>query len=464
MSALSASPGSLKERALSAGIWSTALAVAGTALRFGSSLILTRLLVPEVFGVVALAMVLFTVVALLSDVGLLQSVIYNKKGEDPDFLGTIWGVAAVRGLLISTVSSVIALVVYIGQHLSWFAADSVYAHPQLPAVLALTCLTATIGGLKSPKIYVCDRRLDLRTPGYIELTAQFTGTLATVLLSLKWRTVWPIVAGVHVSTLTSVLLSLYWIKGPIGRMQWHREYVREIILFGRWILLSSVTYVIASNMDRLLFGLWFTPAMLAFYALAVNIVQSADMVISRPFTSVGAPAFGEMVRRGGDGLRGVYFRFRLPYDLISIGAAGFLFVAGQLLIDVLYDPRYAAAGRVLMIMSFSLLFPRFSVISTVHAACGNPRILSWASVIRLASVLLFIPLGYRIGGQEGAIWGMAFHMLPASLYLWWTSRALKLDDPLYEIKVLAAWPAGAALGWLAVLIGKPLLVLFGLSH
>jgi O-antigen/teichoic acid export membrane protein len=457
-------PESLKSRALRAGIWSTALAFAGTALRFGSSLILTRLLVPEVFGIVALSMVLFTVVSLLSDVGMRQSVIYNEKGEDAGFLGTIWGISVVRGMVISVLSGAIALVVYLGQQLSWFATESVYGHPQLPAVLALTGCTAAIGGFKSPKLYVCERRLDLKSPGYIELASQFAGTVVTILLALNWRSVWPIIAGSYVSAVTTVLLSLYWLKGPIGRIGWHREHAREIILFGRWIMLSSITYVIASNSDRLLFGIWFTPEMLAFYALALNIVLSADMVISRPFTSVGAPAFGEMVRRGGEGLRSVFFRFRLPYDLVSVGAAGFLFVAGQLLIDVLYDPRYTAAGRALQIMSFSLLFPRFSVIGTVHTAHGNPQIASWASVIRLVSVLLFIPVGYWLGGHEGAMWAMALHMLPASLFLWWTSRALSLDDVAYELRVLAAWPAGAALGWLAVVVARPPLAALGLSH
>jgi O-antigen/teichoic acid export membrane protein len=261
-----------------------------------------------------------------------------------------------------------------------------------------------------------------------------------------------------------VVLSLYWLKGPIGRLQWNRSHAREIILFGRWIMLSSVTYVIASNSDRLLFGIWFSPEMLAFYVLALNIVQAADMVISRPFVSVGAPAFGEMVRRGGEGLRSVYFRFRLPYDLASVGAAGFLFAAGQMMIDVLYDPRYTAAGRALPIISFSLLFPRYSVIATVHTAQGNPQIASWSSVIRLASVLMFIPVGYWAGGHEGAMWAVAFHMLPGSFFLWWSSRALKLDDVFFELRMLAAWPAGAALGWLAVLAARPLIAQLGLSH
>ena len=56
---------SLKDRALRAGMWATLFTIAATGMRFGSSLIMTRLLVPDVFGVVALAGVLFTIIGLL---------------------------------------------------------------------------------------------------------------------------------------------------------------------------------------------------------------------------------------------------------------------------------------------------------------------------------------------------------------------------------------------------------------
>lgn len=453
-------PEGLKTRALRAGVWSTLLGLAATALRFASSLIMTRLLVPDIFGVVALAIVFFTVVNLLSDVGLRQSIIYNKNGENREFLGTAWTISVVRGGVISALSGLLALTVYIGQHQSWFAAGTVYAHPDLPAVMALTGFTALIYGFKSPKFYVCERHLDLKSPGYIELMAQFAGAVATILLTLKWRTVWPIVAGSYVAAIATVLLSFYWLKGPIGRLCWNKAFGSEIVVFGRWIMLSSLAFVIASSSDRILFGFWFSPAILAFYALGLNIVQIADSVVGRPFASVGGPAFGEVVRRGGDGLKQVYYRFRLPYDLATVGIAGFLFSMGQVLIDILYDPRYTDAGHVLQILSFSLLFPRYNLIGMVYGAHGNPKVASWASVIRLVSVLVFVPVGYTVGGFDGALWAMALHMLPGSLFLWWSSRALKLDDLAFEGKVLLAWPAGAAIGWLGVWSLRPVLDLF----
>ena len=140
--------------------------------------------------------------------------------------------------------------------------------------------------------------------------------------------------------------------------------------------------------------------------LALNIVTIVEMIISRPFVSVSLSAFSEIARRDTGNLRQAYYRLRLPYDLATVAAAGVLFASGQFLIDVLYDARYATAGHTLQILTFSLLFPRFSLVTSMHAALGRPQIGSWASVIRLISVAVMVPIGQKLGGYEGAMWAI----------------------------------------------------------
>ena len=50
-------------------------------IRFGSNLLMTRLLVPEMFGVMAIAMMLVVVVNLLSDLGIRQSIVQSQRGS-----------------------------------------------------------------------------------------------------------------------------------------------------------------------------------------------------------------------------------------------------------------------------------------------------------------------------------------------------------------------------------------------
>src|SRR5581483_9669453 len=88
---------SLKQRVLNAGIWSFAAFAVSQVIRLGSSLLLTRLLVPEMFGVMAIAQMVMVGLQLFSDVGLKQTIIQSGRGSDPAFLNTAWVVQILRG-------------------------------------------------------------------------------------------------------------------------------------------------------------------------------------------------------------------------------------------------------------------------------------------------------------------------------------------------------------------------------
>ncbi|RYG87369.1 teichoic acid transporter, partial [bacterium] len=453
----------LKERALRAGVWTTLLSGGGVILRFGSSMLMTRMLVPDVFGVVALSSVIFTIISLLADVGLRQCVIYSERGEEQSYLDTIWSVSALRGVFITIVSALAAVGIWGLAQGGAFAPGSVYVHPDLPAVLAVTAASSLWMGVKSPKLYLLERKLDLKTIGYIDLLSMAIGTAVTLLLTWHWRSVWPIVISSHVSMIAMTLMSHYMIPGPIGRMGWDKGAIAEIIRYGRWILLSSIASVFAMSADRLLLGVWLTAAALGLYGLALNIISSVESLLSRPFVSVGMPAFSEVARRDASGMKPVYLRFRRPLDIASVLAAGFFFAFGQLLIDVIYDERYALAGRTLQILSFTLLFPRFQIAGAVHQALGHPQTNSWMNIAKLVSIFALVPIGHFLYGYEGAMWAISLHMVPAILVLFVANRRFGLNDFAYEAKTLLLWPVGWGAGLLAVWIGRPVLAWLGIS-
>jgi O-antigen/teichoic acid export membrane protein len=87
----------LKQRALRAGGWSIAGYGLSQTIRLGSNLVMTRLLAPEMFGVIAIAMMVTVILSMLSDIGLRQNIVQSRRGDDPAFLDTAWVVQVVRG-------------------------------------------------------------------------------------------------------------------------------------------------------------------------------------------------------------------------------------------------------------------------------------------------------------------------------------------------------------------------------
>src|SRR6476661_9681345 len=88
--------------------WTTLGYGAVQALRLLNNVILTRLLAPPIFGLMALINAIRTGVELLSDVGLLQNIVSNPRGAEPDFRDTAWTLQAGRGLLLGLVCILMA--------------------------------------------------------------------------------------------------------------------------------------------------------------------------------------------------------------------------------------------------------------------------------------------------------------------------------------------------------------------
>ena len=62
---------------------------------------MTRLLLPEAFGVMALVSSLLSAYILLSDIGIVRSIIRDPEGEDPHFLQAAWTVQLLRAVLVA---------------------------------------------------------------------------------------------------------------------------------------------------------------------------------------------------------------------------------------------------------------------------------------------------------------------------------------------------------------------------
>ena len=93
----------LKSRAIRAAMFVLGERFSQQILRLISNLILTRILVPEMFGIMALANTLVTGAQMLSDAGLHAKLIQSEHAEDERFVNTVWTISILRGPIVSGV-------------------------------------------------------------------------------------------------------------------------------------------------------------------------------------------------------------------------------------------------------------------------------------------------------------------------------------------------------------------------
>jgi O-antigen/teichoic acid export membrane protein len=433
-----------RQRILHAAGWSMLGYGLSQLLRIASNLILTRLLVPEMFGVMAIATMVQVAVAMLSDLGLRQAAIRSPMGESQAYLDTTWTLQFIHACFIWLTCVAIAIAIERGRLAGWFPAGSVYVSLELPWIIASTSFSTVLLGLQSTKIISAYRHIELAHLTFIEIATQLVSLTVAVGLALYTRSIWSFVVSTLVSSIVFTILSHAYLTGSRNRFHLNREAIYDLVGFGRWIMLSSIFTVLAANGDRLLLAGWVSPVTLGIYVLAFNLVAMLEGAGNRLFSSVAMPALSKVFNEYPDRLRVTYYKFRLPFDAVFVGSAGAVYAGSKIIIETLYDVRYVDATHMIEVFSFGLLVSRYGIASSVFLATGEPRYQTLLNFIKSLSIFTIVPLSYYLFGFEGALWAISLHALPTLPVILFMNARHCLNNPMFEALILLAWPVGYA--------------------
>jgi O-antigen/teichoic acid export membrane protein len=436
---------SLKRRVLSASAWSLAAYAAGLVIRFGGNLVMTRLLVPEMFGVMAIATVVMVGLAMFSDLGLKQCIVQSRRGGDAAFLNTAWVLQIIRGFVLCTAALTISVILLHANSAGMLPRESAYRDPHLPWVVGALSFGAIISGFESTKLSEASRNLALGRFMIIDIIAQASGLVCMLAWASVDRSIWALVAGAIFSGVTRTGLSHAWMPGNRNRIEWERPAVSEIVRFGKWVTASSILGFLVTNGDRLVLGMLADTTVIGFYFIAISIYASVEHLLMGIISGVALPALSEVVRSGRE-LRTVYYRFHFPVASIAYFASGTLITSGDALIHLLYDARYEEAGWMLQMLAMALLTTPLQIAAQCYLALGMPQLHWRVLIIRVAALFAAVVTGFHVFGVPGAIWGIvASHFASLPLFIYYNTRhgIFNLSRELAAIPIVLA---GLALG------------------
>lgn len=433
----------LKSRMLRAASWLVAGNFTAQALRLGSSLVLTRLLLPEAFGLMVAVSTMYLALLMFSDLGIWQSVVRSQRGEDLRFLGTAWMVQMLRGILLAVLVLLMALFVWMAAGYGLFAAGTVYADPRLPLMIAVFALSALVQGLESMQLAMAERELRGRQLVRLELITQVATLALTLTAAWLTRSVWALLFGTVAGSVIKTVLSYVLIPGRRVAPCWDADSAREIIGFGKWIFLSSIIGFLAAHGEKLILGGSLSIASFGIFSVASNILSALVSVFS---TLNGRVIFSSLslVLRGDDpaAVARVYTRMQQLADLFLGIVSGGLLLAGHWVVAVLYDPRYADAGWMLQLLGLGMVAMRHQVLEQLMFAQGRPGWVSANNALRALALVVCIPTGFALAGERGAIWGVVVSQFAS----WPLSLRFKYNNGLLSWATEKWWLPGLLLG------------------
>jgi O-antigen/teichoic acid export membrane protein len=361
--------------------------------RLITSITLARLLAPELFGIMLIVNSIRTGIDLISDVGIGQNIVHNPNAENPEFYNTAWTLRLIRSVLLWLFCLAAAA------PLARF-----YEAPIFLTVLPVAGVFFIIVALGSVAPYLAQKRMRFVRLTVYEVSVAIFSAMIGILLAYFIRTIWGLVLGALVAAAGEAVGSYFVLPNVRHRFHIAKEYAWQIFSFGRWIFISSIAYFLSMNFDRLYFGKIAALGFVGVYGIARSLSDLIGSLVLRLSYSLVFPLIAASHATPREQLRADLAIKRLSVLLLSAACFAALITLADIVIRVLYDQRYQAAGWMLPLL---LLGAWFSMISNLNESTllgfGKPSYSAVANGLKFAWLLVGFPLGFAQFGVLGVI-------------------------------------------------------------
>lgn len=242
----------LRSLIISSLIWRYMERIGAQGVQFIVSLILARLLAPEVFGTIALINVFIAILEVFVDSGLGSSLIQKKDADDLDFSTVFY------------FNLFVCFILYLCMYFASPAIAKFYDMPDLVAPIRAISLILVISGVKNVQQAYVSRTMQFKRFFYATLCGTIGAAVLGIWMAFSGFGIWAlIVQSLFNSTVDTIILwcTVKW--RPKRMFSWKR--LRVLFSFGWKLLISGLLDTAYNRIREMIIGKLYTPASLAYY-------------------------------------------------------------------------------------------------------------------------------------------------------------------------------------------------------
>lgn len=351
-------------------------------------LILSRILAPADFGLVAIAVSFVTVLdaltALPMSAALVRLAVIERGHCDTAFTLSLARAGVVAAMVVAAAEPFAKL----------------YGDERLAGLLFVLWLLPVARGLRSPRLAVYAKAMDFRRNFIVDVA----GKLAAIVLTLgfvAWlRSYWAIALSLISAPFAAAAVS-YALAPYRPRLSLSRY--RDFIDFLGWLSLAQLVAAINWQFDRLFLGRVAATGMVGLYSMAGNIAALPEQSVIRPVVVAPLLSSLSLLRDDPARLRRAYNKADQAILTLGLPALVALAVFAGPLVALLFDARWQPMAPLLtglaLAMTPALLRVPFRALAM---SLGRTSAVTRAVAIDAAFRLPALVLGYWLFG----IWGL----------------------------------------------------------
>ena len=296
----------------------------GNVIGLTSTLVMAALLIPEDFGVFALATSFVTVISAMFDLQTSSVLIQMPDPKKQDF-DTVFTLNLLRGLILCL--GVCAL--------AWPIAASIGDERLFPLLLLLS-LQPLLLALRNPYFERFAKDMSFAPTTFVDLIAKVLSFVGSVGYAIIYPSYWALACGVLLSA-TAGTIATFVVSRELPGLS--LASFRKIFSFSIWLGFSGLMNQLRSVSDRIILGIGMNAVTLGFYALALQIVVQIMTSMMKPFNWAMFSGFSQF-NQEKQRLRDAYRKSHAAMGAIMLPSAAGLFLISEPLILTFFGTKW----------------------------------------------------------------------------------------------------------------------------
>lgn len=370
--------------------WATALNGGRQFFTLAVGFVLARMLGPDAYGILAMALVYIAFLEMLQRQGLIGAVIQRPNLDTDHANAAFWLVMAVSSTL-TAISMIFA---------GWWS--HLNGTPALRGVIIALSLTLPLQGLNVVQEALLRRQMQFRALTIRTTSAVIVGGIAGVVAALAGWGVWALVTQ-QIVTASWSTVALWVISGWRPGLHFTRQAVRDLVGFSMGTLLSSLGLFFNQRADVLVSGLLLGPITVGLYRFAARLVDAVISFSAQSAQSMALPELSPFQSEQDEFNRRTKRLARMA-GALAIPFLGVMFGAAEVIIATLGPQWSAAAGGLRWLCVYGLIRTLVTLNGPILQAIGRTFVLaafSWA--MAAVSVVVYTVTAVNVSSADEAV-------------------------------------------------------------
>lgn len=376
-------------------------------VQFGTILVLSRLLPPYAFGLLAMVAAITEILEQIKDFGLSAATIQKPDVTHEQVTALFWintGIGATAAVALWAAAPLIA---------------QFYGHPELVDITRWLALGFVVSGLATQHWALLRRQMRFNTIAAIDLGCELLAMATAVIAAANGAGLWALVAQ-RLTYGVLVMLASWSTAGWWPGRPRRCSGVRALLLFGGSVTGNGIVNVVARTLDQVLIGWFWGPQALGLYERAYKLLMGPINQVTIPLYSVGMPALSRMVV-DPERYRRTYIALSERLAMVTVPAAAVLIVTADWVVALMLGPQWTEAAPILAWLGLAAsLLPVATITGLLFVTQDRAPELFKVGVlgaaISIAAILAGLPFG-TVGVAAGFAIGMTALRIPLCFWL-----------------------------------------------